>query len=120
MTEIEETIIEWNSCAVEIETAVADRNFEKFREIFRKGNSCFRKIRTVIEKGEVQKLKDIRLKVEQAVAEWKKVSGQIPAWMAEMKAEIQKRKDAASRDKRLNNAYNYTKNTGNKLKVKAR
>jgi len=121
INEIDEIILEWDVCAAEIETAIQERNYGKFRKTFIKGKKCFNKIKALVEKGEACKLKEAKEKVEKAVSDWRKVSERIPEWLSEMKTELRKRKEAANRDKKLSGAYKkYTKSTGTKLKIKAR
>lgn len=121
ISEVEEIILEWDKCALEVEAAIRERSYIKFRKMFIKGNSCFKKIRELIEKGEAPKLKEIKEKVRKTVADWKKVSEEIPGWVSEMKAELEKKKKAANRDKKLSGAYKkFAKHTGTKLRIKAR
>lgn len=118
-SEIEKIILEWDKYAIEVQAAINERDYSKFRRMFINGDRCFKKIRALIEKGE--NLKEIKEKVEKTVSDWTKVSEKIPEWISEMKLEFKKRKETAQRDKKLSGAYKkFTKHTGTKLRVKAR
>lgn len=123
-SKIEEIILDWDNCAIEVKAAIGKRDYGGFRKMFIKGNRCFKKIKELIEKGDIQNLKDlkeIKEKVSKTVSDWTIVSKEIPEWISEMKSELDKKKAIAKKDKKLSGAYKkFTKNTGIKLKVKAR
>jgi hypothetical protein len=120
MENISELMSTWEQHALEIETAVNERNFKSFKKAFQEGSKCFQKLRQMIQDGGRVELKANEEVVKQAVNRWVVASQAVPEWMKEIQGNLRQIKNSKVRGKKLGNAYNYMNKTGSTLRIKAR
>jgi chromatin segregation and condensation protein Rec8/ScpA/Scc1 (kleisin family) len=120
MTSVDEILNEWKQEAENLSLAVKSRNYRSFRNSFSKGCKCFKLIRDMIEKGQTEELKKYGIKIKETMENWQKSAETLPDWMQEISKEVKRVHQKNTNQKKIGNAYNFMKKSGNKLRIKAK
>jgi len=110
---------EWSGCASALETALKERNFEKFQSCIKDGKELSSCIKGIINSRPADG-NPLKQKIKSVSDKWTDLSDEIRLWMLETKAAIKVAHDNQIKDRKLNNVYNHLKTTGVSLKIKAK
>jgi len=120
ISDIPELLEQWTRSADSLRKASDLRNFSLFSKAFRKGSNSLNAILCIIGRYGRESVASYRNQIESLLATWQSCSELLPPWMSEIKEKIKKQHKTSMNDKKILNAYNFIKKSGNNLRVKAK
>ena len=103
-----------------MQEAAASRNFSLFSRFFKKGSDSLNSLLLLIGKKGKECVSEYRDEIDSLLEKWKSCSELLSPWMNEIKEKIKKQHKTNMNDKKILNAYNFLKKSGNNLRVKAK
>lgn len=120
ISDIPEILEQWTRSADSLRKASDSRNFSLFSRAFRKGSDSLNAILAIVTKNGKDSVASYRTQIEALLASWQSCSELLPPWMSELQEKMKKQRKTSMNDKKILNAYNFIKKSGNNLRVKAR
>lgn len=120
ISDIPEILEQWTRSADSLRKASDSRNFSLFSRSFRKGSDALNAILAIVTKNGRDSVASYRTQIDELLSVWQNCSELLPPWMNELQEKIKKQRKASINDKKILNAYNFIKKSGNNLRVKAR
>ncbi len=118
MGELASKLIEdWNLCCDNLEAAILEKNYTKFKYIFRKGSKYFDEITVAISKNKDEFMK-IRQEVKNVVDNWQKLVTIIEPWMNEIKETAEREGIKKANKIKMNKVYGSVKQAGKNLRIR--
>jgi len=120
ISDIPEILEQWTRSADSLRKASDSRNFSLFSRAFRKGSDSLNALLVIITKNGKASVASYKDQIESLLAAWQNCSELLPPWMGELQEKIKKQHKLNINDKKILNAYNFIKKSGNNLRVKAK
>lgn len=120
ISDIPELLELWTRSADSLRKASDSRNFSLFSRAFRKGSDSLNAILAIVTKNGKESVASHRTQIDALLAQWQSCSELLPPWMDEIQEKMKKKRKTSINDKKILNAYNFIKKSGNNLRVKAK
>ncbi len=107
----------WNLCCDDLETAILEKNYTKFKYIFRKGSKCFDDIIVAISNNKDEFI-EISQEIKKVVDNWQKLVAIIEPWMNEIKETAEREGIKKTNKIKMNKVYGSVKQAGKNLRIR--